>query len=45
MIIETIISTVNSKGQVNFAPFGIKKIITLFIYPPTSLQELLKILT
>ena len=25
MIIETIISTVNSKGQVNFAPFGIKK--------------------
>ena len=25
MIIETIISTVNSKGKVNFAPFGIKK--------------------
>ena len=25
MIIETIISTVNSKGRVNFAPFGIKK--------------------
>ena len=25
MIIETIISTVNSKGKVNFAPFGVKK--------------------
>ena len=25
MIIETIISTINSKGKVNFAPFGIKK--------------------
>ena len=25
MIIETIISTVNYKGEVNFAPFGIKK--------------------
>ena len=25
MIFETIISTVNSKGKVNFAPFGIKK--------------------
>ena len=25
MIIETIISTINDKGEVNFAPFGIKK--------------------
>ena len=25
MIIETIVSTVNKKGEVNFAPFGIKK--------------------
>ncbi len=25
MIFETIISTINNKGQVNFAPFGVKK--------------------
>ena len=44
MIIETIISTVNSKGQVNFAPFGIKKkskdiIISPYI-PSITLQNL-----
>ena len=34
MIFETIISTLNSKGKVNFAPFGIKKKVILFISLP-----------
>jgi hypothetical protein len=39
MIIETIISTINNKGEVNFAPFGIKrnkKIIYISPYIPSK---------
>ncbi len=44
MIFETIISTVNSKGIVNFAPFGIRRVKN-FIYvspyvPSTTLMNL-----
>ena len=44
MIIETIISTVNSKGQVNFAPFGIKKDNNFIYISPYIPQGLLKTL-
>ena len=32
MIFETIISTTDKKGKVNFAPFGIKKKIKFNLY-------------
>ena len=41
MILETIISTTNKKGQVNFAPFGIRKDKDfLFISPYIPSQTL-----
>ena len=43
MIIETIISTIDTKKKVNFAPFGIKKIKTLFLFHLIYLLKLLRI--
>ena len=45
MIIETIISTINTKGDVNFAPFGIKKrknFVFISPYIPSKTLENLK---
>ena len=44
MILETIISTVNKKGQVNFAPFGIRKDKNfLYISPYIPSQTLMNL--
>ncbi|MAI77014.1 MAG: hypothetical protein CBC25_07435 [Pelagibacteraceae bacterium TMED65] len=45
MIFETIVSTINNKGQVNFAPFGIRKrkeFIFISPYIPSKTLENLK---
>ena len=45
MIIETIISSIDQKGKINFAPFGIKKIknkIFISPYTPSKTLENLK---
>ena len=40
MIIETIVSTIDNEGKVNFSPFGIKKIRIRFAYHLTFRQKL-----
>ncbi len=43
MILETIISTIDKSGNVNFAPFGIKKIKISYLFLHISHQKLLTI--